>query len=351
MNAPKRKRLGDLLIEHNLITKSQLEEALKAQVTYGGKLGTNLIELGYIGETTLTNFLSNQLNIPAAKPENFNDIPKEVIDCIPKDFAAEHKIVPLSKSGKRLKVAISDPFDIKSVDDLAFQTSQVIDRLIAPEILIVYALETYYGIPREARYVKLSGVTQEEMKLTETVAETVDMSFVDTADQSGEHPFPLEKMALELANADSKEQIFNILLRYFDYYYKNLGVFIIRGPILQGFVTQGYEIGKDNFRKMQLPLDKESIFSHVAETQSIYCGDIPGGGINDLAVATLKLKNRNSCLIPLLLNTKTASILMCNEYKFEDTKPPMKDFDTVAKKISYAFQIQFLKKRILTPNM
>ena len=74
MNKPDRKRLGDLLIDNNMITQTQLEEALKAQTIYGGKLGTNLVELGYISEAQLTNFLSVQLQIPSAKPEDFSNI-------------------------------------------------------------------------------------------------------------------------------------------------------------------------------------------------------------------------------------------------------------------------------------
>ena len=115
MDKKRKKRLGDLLLENNMITQTQLEEALKSQTIYGGKLGTNLVELGYISEQSLTKFLAEQLNIPAAKPEDFSNIPEEIIALVGKDFALKHKLIPLKKSGKRLTVAITDPYDARAI--------------------------------------------------------------------------------------------------------------------------------------------------------------------------------------------------------------------------------------------
>jgi len=349
MAKSKKKRLGDLLIENNMITQTQLEEALRAQTVFGGKIGTNLVELGYISEASLTNFLSAQLNIPATKPEDFTNIPPEIIQLVPKEFALEHKLVPLQKNGKRLKVAISDPYDARGIDELSFKTNLIIDLSIAPEILIVYALETYYGIIREARYIRLTGVPTEEMRLTDNLVEEIQTGNPNEARPKA-HPYPIESLSADLAKTETKEEIFNILLKYFEFYFQKLAIFIVRHGAIQGFVCQGFQISKDHFRNLEIPLARPSAFKDVVEKQTIYVGGLPDSDIHDLIKLTLKIERTNDAyLIPLLLNNQTISVLLCYSHKDIDSNEiPLKDFDLVSKKISYAFQILFLKKKILS---
>jgi hypothetical protein len=352
MDKKRKKRLGDLLVENNMITQTQLEEALKAQTIYGGKLGTNLVELGYISEASLTKFLSAQLSIPAAKPEDFTDIPEAVLALISRDFAVKHKMIPLKTEGKRLLVATSDPYDIKAFDELGFKTSKIIDPCIAPEILIVYALENYYGVTREARYIKLAGVTAEEMRITDNLAEEINTAFIDK-ERPRAHPYPLEKLCQDLAKTDQKEEIFNILFKYFEFYFQKLAIFVTRHNSLHGFVVQGFQIAKENFRKIEVPVtDHDSIFKQVYDTQTMFYGDIKPGPIHDMVKSALVIKDDSKAyLIPLVLNNQTISVLFCYKFKEIPTDDiPFKDFDIVAKKISYAFQIMFLKKRIISNN-
>jgi len=88
------------------------------------------------------------------------------------------------------------------------------------------------------------------------------------------------------------------------------------------------------------------------DKQMIYTGDIPTGEINNAVRSTLNIADsKTSYMIPLLLNNQTISLLLC--YSFADSSKkdiPLNDFDIVAKKISYAFQILFLKKRIMAQN-
>src|SRR4051812_44113364 len=101
-------KIGELLITNGLLTQPQLEQALSNQRTYGGKLGTNLIEMGFITDLMLAQFLSKQLKITAATPKDFESIPRDVLDLISKDLAEKHKLIPL-RVDKKIVVAISDP--------------------------------------------------------------------------------------------------------------------------------------------------------------------------------------------------------------------------------------------------
>lgn len=152
-------KIGELLVKEGVITRKQLEEALKCQVIFGGRLGTNLIEMGLIGEDELVRYLSKQLEVPFVPPEQLLSIPPDVIKLISRDMAEEYKIIPLSLDKKRLTVAMWDPSDLSAVDAISFITGYIIKPLVCSELRLLLALEQYYGIKREVRYIQLSGGT------------------------------------------------------------------------------------------------------------------------------------------------------------------------------------------------
>ena len=78
-------KLGELLIKNNMLTQAQLEEALQAQVIFGGKLGTVLIEMGLITEDRLAGILEKLLGIPCAKPGRMQNIPEDIIKIISRE--------------------------------------------------------------------------------------------------------------------------------------------------------------------------------------------------------------------------------------------------------------------------
>jgi hypothetical protein len=152
-------KLGELLIKEGAITRKQMEEALKCQVIFGGRLGTNLVEMGFIDEQKLVECLSRQLEVPYVTAEQLMSVPAEVINLISKEMAAEYKIVPLSLDKKRLTVAIWDPSDLSAIDAISFITGYIIRPLVCSELRLLLALEQYYGIKREVRYIQLKGGT------------------------------------------------------------------------------------------------------------------------------------------------------------------------------------------------
>mgnify|MGYP001824023012 CR=1 FL=1 len=119
-------KLGELLIQKELLTQAQLEEALQAQVIFGGTLGTILIDMGLITEDALAAILAQQLSIPCAKPGQLEDIPEEVINIIPVELAEKHKVVPVAINGKKLTLAMADPHNLKSIDEISFRTGYII---------------------------------------------------------------------------------------------------------------------------------------------------------------------------------------------------------------------------------
>ncbi|HEY6871573.1 MAG TPA: hypothetical protein VI298_02475 [Geobacteraceae bacterium] len=150
-------KIGELLVKEGVITRKQLDEALKSQVIFGGRLGTNLVEMGLVGEDDLVRYLSMQLEVPFVPSEQLLSIPPDVIKLISREMADEYKIIPLSLDKKRLTVAMWDPSDLSAVDAISFITGYIIKPLVCSELRLLLALEQYYGIKREVRYIQLSG--------------------------------------------------------------------------------------------------------------------------------------------------------------------------------------------------
>src|SRR6266852_1987449 len=151
----KKLRLGELLLKEGILSRQQLEEALNAQLIYGGKLGTNLVEHGFVTEEFLTSFLSKQCNIPAVDAEKLENIPSEVIESVPRDLAERHKVIPFRRDKRRLDVALVDPTNLKAIDEVAFKTGLLTRPHVAPEVTILRCLERYYHIPTRRRYIHI----------------------------------------------------------------------------------------------------------------------------------------------------------------------------------------------------
>ena len=158
-------KLGELLVQEKVITPHQLEEALKYQVIFGGKLGTNLIELDFVKEDDIAKTLSKMLRVPLVNGDELNDIPLEIINLIPRDMAEQYHAIPLQLENRKLTLVMTNPADLKAIDEISFRTGFIIRPAVAAEVRIILALEHHYHIPREIRYVQVSKKIESELNV------------------------------------------------------------------------------------------------------------------------------------------------------------------------------------------
>ena len=137
-------RLGELLVREKLITADQLKKAVEEQRTSGGRLGYNLAKLGFINEKELTAFLSKQYGIPSIDPAAA-EVDPEVIKLIPEDVANKYQVIPISRTGSTLVLAMADPSNIFAIDDIKFLTGYNVESMVASEVSIKAAIEKYYA--------------------------------------------------------------------------------------------------------------------------------------------------------------------------------------------------------------
>jgi type IV pilus assembly protein PilB len=137
-------RLGDLLVKEKVINPEQLEQALKVQKESGTRLGSILVKLGFLSDEDVTNFLSRQYGVPAINL-NFFEIDSSVVKLIPYETAKRYQILPLSRVGASLTIAMVDPTNVFAMDDIKFMTGFNIEPVVASESSILEGIEKAYG--------------------------------------------------------------------------------------------------------------------------------------------------------------------------------------------------------------
>jgi type IV pilus assembly protein PilB len=137
-------RLGEILIKESLITSEQLRQALEHQKSSGGRLGTCLMKLGFITEDEITGVLSRQYGVPSINLK-FYEVDASVIKLIPQDTAVRYQIVPLSRVGSTLTIAMTDPTNVFAMDDIKFMTGFNVEPVVASETAIAEAISKFYG--------------------------------------------------------------------------------------------------------------------------------------------------------------------------------------------------------------
>src|ERR1041385_6639408 len=137
-------RIGELLLKEKRITPEQLQEALNYQRQNGGKLGYNLIKLGYVKDEEITALLSKQYGVPSIALTQF-EIDPAVLKLVPAETAQKYQIVPLSRSGATLTIAMTDPTNVFAMDDLKFMTGYNVEPVVASATAVVAAIQKYYG--------------------------------------------------------------------------------------------------------------------------------------------------------------------------------------------------------------
>ena len=171
-------RIGELLLKEKRITPEQLQEALTHQRQNGGKLGFNLIKLGHVKDEEITALLSKQYGVPSIALAQF-EIDPGVIKLVPADTAQKYQVVPLSRAGATLTIAMTDPTNVFAMDDIKFMTGYNVEPVVASETAVIDAIQKYYG--KGAIAVSAAGVGPSALELASKALE--DMPILsDTGD-------------------------------------------------------------------------------------------------------------------------------------------------------------------------
>ncbi|WP_163865159.1 general secretion pathway protein GspE [Myxococcus eversor] len=149
-------RLGEQLLNDGLVTAEGLEEALEAQVVHGGRLGTNLVELGLLSEVDLAKTLGTLHNSAFASGEMVPD-PK-ALELVPPNQADDKELLPMRVDATRLSVAVVNPHDFTTLDAIAFKTGKRVVPVVIPEFRMNQLLRRYTKAFRPLRAIDMNAV-------------------------------------------------------------------------------------------------------------------------------------------------------------------------------------------------
>jgi len=158
-------RLGELLVREKMISLAELRKAQELQKTSGGNLGRSLAKLGFISDQEVTDFIASQYNVPSINLEEYQ-IEQEIIDLIPREVAERHKIMPVSRAGTSLVVAMMDPTNLHAIDDVKFLTGYNVEPVVASETSIEKAIEASYSTPLASYDDVMEGFDAEEFQFS-----------------------------------------------------------------------------------------------------------------------------------------------------------------------------------------
>ena len=377
-------KLGELLIKEGLITPTDLDEALNSQVIFGGKLGTNLLEMGCLHEEQLTRFLSKVAGVPAVKREQLRTVPSEIIGLIPAQIAQKYKIIPLSLTQRRLTLAMADPTDFAAIDEIAFATGFIIIPMVASEVSINHCLEKYYQIklnrrshhvrgqgrqrekqPESAIMEELSentGTAYEEPSLIEfppieefrgfhlddssTIAEGRGDPWGEIAvDEGNPSNMSSETFSTRLADAEDRDTVAELLLRYSGQFSRRAALFIVKGGSIRGWkMIQEQHV--DDLKGVEVPLDIPSVLRQVVQEKSFYLGPVSDSAVHRQMLAAIGGgKPSLALLVPLQLLKRVIAILYV-EGSVSSIGENLVEIQKMASKATMALEILILKSKI-----
>jgi len=180
-------RFGDLLVKEKIITAEQLEQALKLQRDSGGRLGSVLVKLGFVTDEDVTNFLSKQYGVPAINLTYF-EIDPHVVKLVPYETAKRYQILPLSRVGASLTIAMVDPTNVYAMDDIKFMTGFNIEPVVASEAAIMDGIEkAYNSAPEEDLETVMASIGEADADI-EVQEEEADLALTELEKAADEAP-------------------------------------------------------------------------------------------------------------------------------------------------------------------
>ncbi len=154
-------KIGELLLKENLITEEQLQKALEYQKQHGGRLGSIMIKLGFVSEEDVAEILSKQQGVPAINLSKFA-IDENVRTILDEDFCRRNLVLPISRIGDTLTVAMAEPTNLMTISEIEFTTGLTVQPVIAPESSIISAINKYYGTVSDVELKKIVDKIKED---------------------------------------------------------------------------------------------------------------------------------------------------------------------------------------------
>jgi hypothetical protein len=389
-------KLGELLVDSGVISREQLSNALTHQRQYGGRLGTCLVELGLVDEKTVAGILAKQLNIPSATASQLEKCDAFAIKMVPAPMAERLRAIPIRPDGDKLWVVMADPTDQQAVGELSKQTGKKVRPMVAPELLVQYALERYYKVKRKPRVVQvqtggtdllsidgartmgmMAAPAQPPMMPTASGAPAklpppappsdapvyggapsgpmrVDLDSL--AGYLDEQParqatstvprIPMEKVSSMLVAATSDDAIFDVAMQYVAQDVGRLAVFLLRNGILGGWRGQG--VDNALLRQLNVGLEEAPAVARALSSGDVWVGRLFAAELGALAQPLGAAREGLGVVLPVRIGKRAVGVVVGLDGTL-DALRHKPELDRLAIKLDQALHISYLRRLLMQP--
>jgi hypothetical protein len=330
-------RVGEVLIGAKLLAPEQLERALRAQVAFGGRLGTNLVELGHVALDSLTRALGTQHDLPAALSNHFDQADRELQDRLAPELAERFACVPLMHVfGRRHGVVIASaspltPDELAEVaEQLWVKPTEVIPSLAA-ELRIRYQLERVYGIPRPSRFLRLYAArtpqppAHERRSYLDSIADIADPVSRFARGSREIEPLTVSEATRGVAeaaafvdilerirNAGDREQLGRLVLSAIGRFAPACEVaviLIVRGGVAIGW--KSFSRAGEAIREVVVPLGREGLAAAAAAGTPVHAINAELAPIDRVLLRWLGKPDGDLSVLPITLDGQVRMLVAC----------------------------------------
>ncbi|HET7746184.1 MAG TPA: hypothetical protein VFM29_02720 [Vicinamibacteria bacterium] len=315
--------LARILKDRGIVTERQLQEAIRHQVLYGGRLGTSLYELGFITEERLQEALARSHG-QRGLPLDLRELDPAAIALLPKELASKHKVCPLKVKGRTLFLLMVDPDDHGAVARVSYALGYIVKPLVVPEFRMIQLLRDHYGIDERWR-------------------------FTDThMPPAPPRPKPLEaEAALALIDeAGTRDEVVDSVLALCHRTFRRVIFFIVREPWVVGW--RGVGEGMDDLlaTSLRVPLDSPSVFQTVVRDRTLFVGRFSADEENRKFLEAIHKKpTTNAALLPIVVRGRVVNLIYGDNGGSGNVKADLGDLLVRLQRVPRAY-LRIIRRRI-----
>jgi hypothetical protein len=314
--------LARILRDRGIVTERQLQEAIQHQVLYGGRLGTNLFELGFITEERLQEALSRAHGVPTSGID-LREIQPEAVALVPKAVAAKHKVFPYKVRGKTLFLLMVDPTDHSAVAKVGYSLGYIVRPMIVPEFRMIQLLHDYYGVDERWRFNDTRGFAPPSRE-----------------------PVDAATAAARIDGATTRDEVMEAVIALSHRFFKRTIFFIVREPWALGWSGLGEGIDRTLASSLRIPLDQPSVFQTVVRAKTLFIGRLgPEEENHRFMKALTKRPSTNAALFPIAVRGRVVNLIYGDNGAAGQVKPDLGELIVLVQKVPRAY-LRIIRRRV-----
>ncbi len=384
-------RLGELLLQEKLVTSAQLEEALETQVVHGGRLGTNLVELGFLKEADLARVLGRLHNMPFSAGEMVPD--PQALALADRQFYDDQDVLPMRVDATRLTVAVLGPNQLKAIDALGFKAGKRVVAVLIPEFRMNQLLRVHSKAFRPMRPIDMNALRPSKKKdakepslqnvgdlidedefakiyaqaalgAAEPEEEVIEGSMIEEESVPApvpsaprpekDHDFPPLTFAEaqgQLQKDANREDIAITVLRFARSKFRRALLLNVQGELVTGWRGMGQGVKERAVRRIGVTLREANTFQLVAKLKSHFVGPMKRTPNIDIFYQLLRGDYPQTAVaLPLLVRGKIVHILYVDQGPRQLTPPDVGELLILSQSVTRSYEALIRQRQAARAN-